>query len=122
MTEQLKLYGYWRSSAAYRGRIALNLKGLEYEYMPVDLIRDGGDQLRPGYESTHPQRLIPVLQHGHRMGHALIEAAGPACVERDRAHIEAPSLTNSCAGPFASASAVPAGLANSGRLSAASPW
>lgn len=107
MTEQLKLYGYWRSSAAYRVRIALNLKGLEYEYMPVDLIRDGGDQLRPGYESTHPQRLIPVLQHGHRMVRqslAIIEyideiwSAPPLLpIEpRDRAHTRALALLVAC--------------------------
>jgi glutathione S-transferase len=40
----LVLYGYWRSSAAYRVRIALNLKGLSYESRPVHLLRDGGEQ------------------------------------------------------------------------------
>jgi maleylacetoacetate isomerase len=67
MNDRLKLYGYWRSSAAYRVRIALNLKGLEYDQVPVHLIRDGGDQHRPEYAATNPQRLIPVLQHGQRM-------------------------------------------------------
>ncbi len=67
MHDALKLYGYWRSSAAYRVRIALNLKGLDYETVPVHLVRDGGDQHRPEYAATHPQRLIPVLQHGQRM-------------------------------------------------------
>ena len=40
----LKLYGYWRSSAAWRVRIALNLKGLAWESVPVHLLRDGGEQ------------------------------------------------------------------------------
>ncbi len=67
MNDRLKLYGYWRSSAAYRVRIALNLKGLDCEQVPVHLIRDGGEQHRPEYAATNPQRLIPVLQHGQRM-------------------------------------------------------
>jgi maleylacetoacetate isomerase len=67
MNERLKLYGYWRSSAAYRVRIALNLKGLDYEQVPVHLVRDGGEQHRPEFAATNPQRLIPVLQHGQRM-------------------------------------------------------
>ena len=67
MNDRLKLYGYWRSSAAYRVRIALNLKGLAYDCVPVHLVRDGGEQHRPEYAATNPQRLVPVLQHGQRM-------------------------------------------------------
>ena len=44
MAEQLRLYSYWRSSAAYRVRIGLNLKGLAFETLPVHLVRDGGQQ------------------------------------------------------------------------------
>ncbi|MGD9341206.1 MAG: glutathione S-transferase N-terminal domain-containing protein, partial [Chromatiales bacterium] len=40
----MRLYSYWRSSSAYRVRIALNLKGLEYELHPVHLVRNGGEQ------------------------------------------------------------------------------
>ena len=67
MNDRLKLYGYWRSSAAYRVRIALNLKGLAYDCVPVHLVRDGGEQHRPEYAATNQQRLVPVLQHGQRM-------------------------------------------------------
>ncbi len=67
MTEDLRLYGYWRSSAAYRVRIGLNLKGLTYESVPVHLIRDGGEQHLPPFAQTNPQKLIPVLQHGERL-------------------------------------------------------
>lgn len=67
MTEDLRLYGYWRSSAAYRVRIGLNLKGLAYESVPVHLIRDGGEQHLPPFAQTNPQKLIPVLQHGERL-------------------------------------------------------
>ncbi|HEY1589795.1 MAG TPA: glutathione S-transferase N-terminal domain-containing protein, partial [Rhodanobacter sp.] len=59
MTTGLVLYGYWRSSAAYRVRIALNLKGLVYETQPVHLVRDGGEQHAPGYKALNPQELIP---------------------------------------------------------------
>lgn len=66
MNDSLKLFGYWRSSAAYRVRIALNLKGLAYDTVPVNLIRDGGEQHAPEYAATNPQKLVPVLQHGGR--------------------------------------------------------
>ncbi|RDV25125.1 maleylacetoacetate isomerase [Alteromonas aestuariivivens] len=57
----LKLYGYWRSSATYRVRIALNLKGLEYEYVPVHLVREGGQQHSPDYQGLNPAELVPTL-------------------------------------------------------------
>ena len=56
------LYGYWRSSAAYRVRIALNLKGIAYEEAPVHLVRDGGEQHRPDYRALNPQGLVPALR------------------------------------------------------------
>ncbi len=64
MTESLGLYSYWRSSAAYRVRIGLNLKGLAYEIVPVHLVRDGGEQHTSAYADTNPQKLVPVLRHG----------------------------------------------------------
>ncbi len=67
MGEQLRLYSYWRSSAAYRVRIGLNLKGLDYETAPVHLVRDGGEQHRPEYAAMNPQRLVPTLMHGERV-------------------------------------------------------
>lgn len=65
--ESLKLYSYWRSSACYRVRIALNLKGLAYETLPVHLVRDGGEQHRAEFAAVNPQELIPVLLHGDRV-------------------------------------------------------
>jgi maleylpyruvate isomerase len=60
----LKLYSYFRSSAAYRVRIALNLKGLDYEYAPVHLLRDGGQQLQPDYRALNPDGIVPTLVDG----------------------------------------------------------
>lgn len=63
----LTLYSYWRSSAAYRVRIALHLKGLEFKIVPVHLVRNGGEQHNPFYLSVNPQGLVPVLIHGERV-------------------------------------------------------
>ena len=63
----IRLYSYWRSSAAYRVRIALNLKGLPFETMPVHLLQDGGQQHTPQFSDLNPQELVPVLMHGNRI-------------------------------------------------------
>jgi len=57
----LKLYSYFRSSAAYRVRIALNLKNIAYETVPVHLTRDGGYQRRPEFRAINPQMRVPAL-------------------------------------------------------------
>ena len=66
MTETLQLYSYWRSSAAYRVRIGLNLKGLAHSIVPVHLLRDGGEQHSEAYRAFNPQELVPTLCHGQR--------------------------------------------------------
>ncbi|MGL4808513.1 MAG: glutathione S-transferase N-terminal domain-containing protein, partial [Giesbergeria sp.] len=58
----MQLYTYYRSSAAYRVRIALALKGLAYESVPVHLLRGGGEQLRDTYRALNPAALVPALQ------------------------------------------------------------
>jgi maleylacetoacetate isomerase len=60
----LLLYGYWRSSSAYRVRIALNLKGLRYRQQAVHLVRGGGEQHDAGYRAVNPLGLVPALRHG----------------------------------------------------------
>jgi maleylacetoacetate isomerase len=57
----LTLYTYFRSSAAYRVRIALNLKGLKYNVVPVHLLRDGGQHHAPDYIRRNPAELLPTL-------------------------------------------------------------
>jgi maleylacetoacetate isomerase len=58
----MKLHGYWRSTAAWRVRIALELKGLEWASVPVHLVRDGGEQRKPAFRELNPQGLVPVLE------------------------------------------------------------
>ena len=58
----MKLYTYFRSSAAYRVRIALNLKGVEYQAVPVHLLRSGGEQLADAYRKVNPSALVPTLE------------------------------------------------------------
>jgi maleylacetoacetate isomerase len=57
----IKLHGYWRSSASYRVRIALNLKQLDYEYVPVHLVNNGGEQKSEAYKRLNPSMLVPTL-------------------------------------------------------------
>jgi maleylpyruvate isomerase len=57
----LTLYNYFRSSASFRVRIALNLKGLAYDYASVNLVREGGDQFSPSYRAINSDALVPAL-------------------------------------------------------------
>ena len=58
----MKLYGYFRSSAAYRVRIALNLKGIKVEQIGVHLVKEGGRQHEPAFLARNPQGLVPALE------------------------------------------------------------
>jgi len=57
----MKLYTYFRSSAAYRVRIALNLKALDYDSLPIALAKEGGEQQSADYLQINPQGLVPAL-------------------------------------------------------------
>jgi maleylpyruvate isomerase len=84
----MKLYNAFRSSASYRVRIALNLKGLGYEYAPVHLTRNGGEQWSTEFRSLNPQSLVPVLQDGE---HTLTQSM--AIIEYlDETHPQPPLL------------------------------
>lgn len=57
----MKLYGYWRSSAAYRVRIALNLKQLSFDSVAVHLVKNGGEQHSENYKALNPAQLVPTF-------------------------------------------------------------
>lgn len=72
MRNDFALYGYFRSSAAFRARIALNLKGIVPEWHFVHLLKDGGQQHTAEYKALNPQELIPALVHdGHTITQSL---------------------------------------------------
>ena len=71
-----KLYSFWRSSAAYRVRITLNLKGMDCEIIPIHLSKNGGEQMGEVYSSKNPNRLVPLFEDGQKSIHqslAIIE-------------------------------------------------
>ncbi|MGL6029607.1 MAG: maleylacetoacetate isomerase [Legionella sp.] len=68
----MKLYDYFRSTACYRVRIALELKGIAYEKIEVHLVNNGGEQHRPEYRNINPQGLVPTLEvDGHMISQSL---------------------------------------------------
>jgi maleylpyruvate isomerase len=59
--QNLRLYTYFRSGSSHRVRIALALKGIAYDSVPVHLLRDGGEHLKPAYRAVNPQARVPAL-------------------------------------------------------------
>ena len=103
----MDLYSYFRSSAAYRVRIALNLKGLPVNLIPIHLIKDGGQQHSPEYRKLNPDALLPALVDNGAIIHqslAIIEyleevhptpALLPA-TPLDRAYVRALAMQIAC--------------------------
>jgi maleylacetoacetate isomerase len=90
----MELFTYFRSSAAYRVRIALNLKGLQADYRYVHLVKDGGQQLKPEYLKLNPQGLVPALVDN---GQVLTQSL--AIIEYlDETHPEPPLLPKDAVG------------------------
>jgi maleylpyruvate isomerase len=103
----MKLYSYFRSSASYRVRIALNLKRLPFEYVPIHLLRSGGEQLTPEYRKLNPDGLVPTLVDGDatlQQSLAILEYLeethpNPPLLPStalDRAHVRALALQVAC--------------------------
>ena len=66
----IKIYGFWRSIASFRVRVALKLKGLAFEEIPIDILI--GEQFEPSYETVNPERVVPTFIHdGHSMFQSL---------------------------------------------------
>jgi maleylacetoacetate isomerase len=57
----IKIYGFWRSIASFRVRVALRLKGLTFEEIPIDIL--SGEQFEPGYEAVNAERVVPTFIH-----------------------------------------------------------
>lgn len=107
MLGRMKLYNYFRSSASFRVRIALQIKGLDYDYVPVNLLK--AEHLEPGYAARLGDALVPALEtdDGHTLGQsmAIIEyleethPAAPALLPSDalgRARVRALAQTVAC--------------------------
>ncbi len=103
----LTLYDYWRSSACYRVRIALNVKGLRYTLKPVHLLNNGGEQHGDDYRQVNPQEVVPALVDGARVirqSLAIIEYLDEVkpgdpllpSAARDRAHVRGMALLVAC--------------------------
>ena len=84
----LRLYTYFRSSASFRLRIALALKGLRYESVPVHLLKDGGEQHGVAFRTVNPAGLVPVLQDDD----AVLTQSVAIMEYLDEAYPEAPLL------------------------------
>src|SRR3954453_9467712 len=66
----ITVYGFWRSLASFRVRVALKLKGLPFEEIPVDIL--SGEQFDPGYDAVNTERVVPTLVHSeHRVFQSL---------------------------------------------------
>ena len=65
----IKLYGFWRSIASFRVRVALQLKGLAFEETPIDIL--SGEQFKPDYEAVNAERVVPTFIHD---GHSIFQS------------------------------------------------
>jgi maleylpyruvate isomerase len=106
----MKLYSYFRSSAAYRVRIALHLKNLDYQMVPVHLLKNGGEQLMQDYRKLNADGLVPALVDDADDSHVLTQSLAiieyleethpePALLPQqplDRAYVRGIALSIAC--------------------------
>lgn len=107
----MQLYTYFRSSASYRVRIALNLKGIDFDQIPVHLVKNGGEQFSELFRAINPESLVPALVDDHE-GQQIALSQSLAIIEyleekyparpllpkdiSDRAYVRALSLAIAC--------------------------
>ena len=60
----IQIYGFWRSIASFRVRVALRLKGLPFDEIPIDIL--SGEQFKPDYEAVNAERVVPTFIHDGR--------------------------------------------------------
>jgi maleylpyruvate isomerase len=65
----IQVYGFWRSIASFRVRVALKLKGLSFDEIPIDIL--SGEQFKPGYEAVNTERVVPTFIHD---GHSVFQS------------------------------------------------
>ena len=103
----MKLYDYYRSSCSYRVRIALNLKNISYDCIPIHLLNQGGEQHTPSYRALNPEGVVPTLsENGHVLTQSIaiieylneINPNPPLLPENplDRAHVKSLALMIAC--------------------------
>ena len=89
----MELYGYFRSSASFRVRIALQLKGLPYDYRAIHLVKGGGEQLGEAFRAINPEALVPVLVDESAEGGSLALTQSLAIIEYlDETHPQPPLM------------------------------
>src|SRR3979490_2934431 len=69
LSMSITVYGFWRSIASFRVRVALRLKGLPFDEIPIDIL--SGEQFRPGYEAVNAERVVPTFIHD---GHSVFQS------------------------------------------------
>jgi maleylacetoacetate isomerase len=78
----IQLYGFWRSIATFRVRVALRLKGLPFEEIPIDIL--SGEQFKPGYDAVNPERVVPTFIHeGHSVTQSLAIVEYLDCIQQE---------------------------------------
>jgi maleylpyruvate isomerase len=93
MTHPYRLHNYWRSSASYRVRIGLGLKGLPYEYVAVNIVAPGGgDQHAEAYREKNPQAQVPTLEIPGPGGPRFLAQSLPILEYLDEVHPDLPRL------------------------------
>ena len=94
----MQLYGYFRSSASFRVRIAMNLKGLDFDYRPIHLTRHGGEQHSADFKALNPDALVPVMLDDTRDPPLTITQSLAIIEYLDETHPEPPLLPHDATG------------------------